>query len=297
MSIKSENFSFLLDRNIRKVFVQEYKSVPNPISSMYDMQKSDLYQEVIGGIGGYGQIPVFTDKINYADIVQEFSVTSTHVEYAAGIQIRRRIIDDDQFRQIMQMPKQLGRAMAYRRQQDGASIFNNAFSSGTTYGDGKSLCHATHGANSSSTQWSNTGTTTLNPAALTSTRLSMRKFTSPNDKIISNIPNRILIPIDKEDRLIEILKSTKEVDTANNNLNINSGRFQYIAWEFLTSTTAWYMMSQALMKDNLIWFNRKPTEFNKDVDTDTLIRKWSSYMRYSQTTTDFRWIFGQNATS
>ncbi len=240
MSIKSANFDRLLDRNIRKHFVQEYTSVPNPIGMLYDKQKSNLFQEEVAGIGDFGQVGEFTDKINYTDIVQEFKTTIAHTEYAAGIQIRRKIMDDDQFRQIMLMPEQLGRAMAYRRQQDGASLFNNAFSSNFTYGDSKALCASNHNAQSGSTTWSNTGTTALSSSALSATRLLMRKFTSPNNKIISIIPNLLLVPIDKEDTAIEILKTTGKVDSANNNININKGRFDYIAWEFMTSTTAWF---------------------------------------------------------
>lgn len=297
MAITSANHPNLVDRNIRKIFVQEYTSVPNPIGRVYDKQKSSLHQEVVAGIGDYPQVGEFTDKINYNDIVEEYKQTVAHTEYAAGIQIRRKVMDDDQFRQIMQMPKQLGRAMAYRRQQDGASLYNNAFSASYTYGDGLSLCNSTHTAKSSSTNWSNTGTLPLNPANLSATRLLMRKFTSPNNKIVSIIPNLILVPIDKQDTIEEILKTTGKVDSANNNININKGRFDYIAWDFLTSTTAWYMLVKSLLLDSFVWYDRKPTEFNKDIDTDTLTKKWSSYMRYSRTAADWRPIFGQNATT
>ena len=57
------------------------------------------------------------------------------------------------------------------------------------------------------------------------------------------------------------------------------------------------MLAKAIMKDSFVWYDRKPTEFNKDIDTDTLVKKWSSYMRYSRTTSDWRPIFGNNATS
>lgn len=298
MAIISKNHERLLDRNIRKFFVQEYKSVPNPIPSLYDMQKSDRSQEEVAGIGDYPQVGIFTDKINYKDIVQEYKTTVSHTEYAAGIQIRRKIMDDDQFRQIMMMPKQLGRAMAYRRQQDGASLFNDAFTASVTFGDGVSLCNSTHpSVSNSSNSQSNTGTLPLLPANVSASRITMRKFTSPQNKVISVIPNKILVPIDKEDTLAEIIKTVGKPDGDNNNINVNHGRFSMISWDFLTSTNAWYMLASAIMGDSLVWYNRKPTEFNKDVDTDTLFKKWSTYMRYSQTASDWRWILGQNATS
>lgn len=295
--IKSENMSYLLDKDIRKVFIMSYKSVPNPIKALYSIEKSSVATEKLAGVGDMTSIGEFTGKIAYNDIVQEDELSVSHTEYAGGLQIRRKIMDDDQHRVIKMLPKQLGERMGYRRQQDGAGVFNNAFSSGYTYLDGGSLCHATHNAASSTSTWDNTGTEVFSPANISAVRLLMRKFTSPANNIISIIPNLVLIPIDKEDKAIEIFKSTKEPYVANNTLNINAGRMDYIAWEFLTSTTAWFMLAKSLMADNLVWFNRTATEFNKDVDTDTYIRKWSSYMRYSRSAVDFRFLYGCNATS
>ena len=295
--IKSENMGYLLDKDIRKVFIMSYKSVPNRIKALYSIEKSSVATEKLAGVGDMTSIGEFTGKIAYNDIVQEDELSISHTEYAGGLQIRRKIMDDDQHRVIKMLPKQLGERMGYRRQQDGAGVLNNAFSSGYTYLDGGALCASSHNAASSTTTWDNTGTEVFSPANISAVRLLMRKITSPANNIISIIPNLVVIPIDKEDKAIEIFKSTKEPYTANNTLNINAGRMDYIAWEFLTSTTAWFMLAKSLMADNLVWFNRTPTEFNKDVDTDTYIKKWSSYMRYSRSAVDFRFLYGCNATS
>ena len=57
------------------------------------------------------------------------------------------------------------------------------------------------------------------------------------------------------------------------------------------------MMAKALMSDNVIWYNRKNTEFNKERDIDTYVERYTSYMRYVPTAVDYRWVYGQNATS
>ena len=295
--LKNENMSYVLDKDIRKVFVQSYKEVPNPIANLYNVMSSDVATESVAGMGDYGSIDEFTDKVNYKDIDQQYQTNVSHTEYAGGIQIRRKLIDDAQTSIISKLPAQLGRAMAYRRQQDAAKIFNEAFTAGSTFGDSVSLCNASHPSTSSSSVQSNTGTSLLSPANITATRLAMRKYVSPNQNIVSIIPNLLLVPIDKEDICTEILKTDKDVYGANNTINVNYGRFTYIAWEFLSSTTAWFMIDKAMMKDSLTWYNRIQTEFNKDMDTDTLVHKYSAYMRYSATTSDFRWIMGQNATA
>ncbi len=295
--IKSANMSQLLDRDIRKIMIMAYKSVNNPISMLYDIMASSVGTEKIGSVGDLGGIGEFQGTVDYMGIEQEDETIVSHTEYVGGIQIQRPIMDDDQHNVIKRLPKQLGERMAYRRQQDGASIFNNSFSSLFTYGFGKSLCNDSHDAASSSTTWDNTNTLEFTPANIKANRLSMRKFTSPANNIVQILPNLVVIPIDKEDKAKEIFRTQKGLYTTNHTENIlNDGSMSYLAWEFLTSTTAWWTVSKSLMKDNLLWFNRKKTEFNKDLDTDTYIKKWSSYMRYSQTTTDFRWILGSNAT-
>lgn len=296
--VKTDNMSYLLDKDIRKVYVMAYKSVKNPVKMLYDVQSSNVATEKIGQIGPMDNIGEFTGKIDYHGISQEDEITVSHTEYAGGLQISRPIMDDDQHRIVKLLPKQLGERMAYRRQQDASSIFNNMFSSSYTYGFGKSLCNAAHDSDSSTTTWDNTGTEEFTPANVKAVRLLMRKFTDPGDNIVTILPNLCIIPIDKEDKAQEIFKSAKDPYTANNTYNVlNDGSMTYFAWEFLTSTTAWCMVAKSLMKDNLLWFNRIPTEFNKDLDVDTYIKKWSAYMRYSQTTTDFRWIYGCNATA
>ena len=188
--------------------------------------------------------------------------------------------------------------MAYRRQQDGASILNNAFSSNYTYLDGKSLCNSSHDNASTSSTWSNTGTTQFSPAGVKATRLAMRKFTDASDNVVSIIPNLVIGPIDKQDAFEEVFGTDKDVYGANNTKNVlyNAG-ISYLNWEFLSSTTAWFMAAKALMADNVIWFNRKKTEFNKENDIETYVERYTSYMRYVPTAVDWRWVFGQNATS
>ena len=54
------------------------------------------------------------------------------------------------------------------------------------------------------------------------------------------------------------------------------------------------MIDSRMAKMYLKWFNRIPTEFNKDKDFDTYIAKWSVYTRYSYGFSDWTWLYGMN---
>jgi hypothetical protein len=255
---------------------------------------SDKAVEQDYGMGDIGAIGEFQNKIQYQDMHGQYRTDYTHTEYAGGIQLQRKLIDDEQYNIILKTPGELALGMRRRRESDASSPFNSAFNSAVTYGDSKSLCNSAHPAEGVTTTWSNTGTSQLNPATISAKRLLMKKITSNSNQIVDIDADMILIPIDLEETLDIILKTDKKIDSTNHNINWNQGRYKSVVWRYLTNTSNWFMIDSMLMKKYLNWFNRKPVEFNRDADTDTFTRKYNSYMRYSQGASEWRWIYGNN---
>jgi hypothetical protein len=85
-------------------------------------------------------------------------------------------------------------------------------------------------------------------------------------------------------------------NSANNNVNFLKGRYDVIVSDYLTDTDNWFMVDSKYMKMFLKWYDRIPSEFNKDKDFDTYVAKYSAYMRYSFGFSDARWIYGMNVT-
>jgi len=290
--LKSANFEYLLDARLKKVYFSELSEVPTILPQLYNIQTSDKAVEYDYGFGDIGAIGSFSNKIDYQDITGQYRTTYEHVEYAGGIQIAKKLIDDDQYNVIMKAPGMLAVAMRRRRETDGAAVLNNAFSAGVTYGDSLSLCNSSHTAAGTTTTWSNTGTTALSTAALSATRLLMKKFTSSSDQIVDMDPDMIIVPIDLQETAEIILKTDKKVDSANNDINFSQGRYKMLVARYLTDTNNWFMVDSTLMKKYMNWYNRKPVEFNSDVDMDTRVKKYSSYMRYSCGASEWRFIYG-----
>ena len=292
--LKSENYAYLLDKRLRKVYGDTLKEIPSQIPALFNIVSSSLAIEYDYNMGDAPAIGEFTGKIEYYDTYGQYRTTYEHKEYAGGIQIGRKLIDDEQYSVILKEPKKLAVSMRRRRESDASNVFNNAFAT-TTYGDGKVLCASDHPSKSVSTTFSNLGTSALTAASVSATRLAHKKINSDTDQIVNIDPDMIIIPLDLEETLDIILKTDKKIDSNNNNINFNQGRYKAVVWRYLTSTADWFMVDSMLMKQYLNWFNKAPVEFEQDKDTDTMVRKYYTYARYCAGASEWRWIYGNNA--
>jgi hypothetical protein len=290
--LKSANFEYLLDNRLKDVYFQELKEIPTMIPQLYNIMSSDKAVEYDYSVGDIGAVPEFSNKIEYQDLYGQYRSTYEHKEYATGLQIQRKLIDDEQYNVILKAPATLAVAMRRRREADAAYPFNQAFNAAVVHGDAVSLCNASHPAVGLSSVFSNTATTAISPAAISAGRLAMKKINSSSDQMVSIEPDTIVLPIDLEETLDIILKTDKQVNSANNDINFNKGRYKSVVWRALSDTNNWFLIDSTLMKKYLNWFNRIPVEFNSDSDTDTFTHKYNSYMRYSMGPSEWRWVRG-----
>ena len=75
----------------------------------------------------------FTNRgTEYDDLYQGYDTTLTHVEFAKGFQIERKLYDDDLSNIMDQRPKGLANAAQRTREGHGARILNNAFANSSS---------------------------------------------------------------------------------------------------------------------------------------------------------------------
>jgi len=295
--ISSENFAYLLDPGLRKIFMDEYVLPEGQVDSLFGMEKSNKATEYDLGIGGMGDLTEFDGTINYGDFRQQYRTSYTHREWCKGIKIERKLVDDDLYSVINKRPASLAMVARRTREKHGASIFNNAFNT-TIFsgGDSQALCASGHTYVGTDTTVSNTGTTALSQTALEATRLLMRGFTDETDNLVTARMDTILVPPALEETARVIVGTDKDVGSANNDINFSRGKYKIIVWDYLNDSNNWFAMDSRMTKMFLKWFNRIPIEFNKDKDFDTYIAKWSTYTRYSYGFSDFKFIYGHNVT-
>lgn len=300
----STAFGDLLDARFKKIFYERYDSLPSMLKKLFDFdetgpQKNQTRYSQVGTFSDFNQ---FTGTIEYDDLYQGYDTTLTHVEFAKGFQIERKLYDDDLSNIMDQRPKGLANAAQRTREGHGARILNNAFAVDTYFynnSEGVALCsnsHTTTSGASTATGFDNLGTAAMSAVAVAAARIQMVNFRGDRGERISIVPDELWYPPDLYEVADEILKSQGKVDTANNNVNVHKGQYDGYEWNYLTSTKNWFMMDSTMKKDNLKWIDRVALEFGYVEDFDTLIAKYRAYYRMSNGWLDWRFCMGHQVT-
>lgn len=296
MTMIQENWPNLLEPGLRKVFADVFNRQETMLPVLFSMQESSKAVEHDLEMGDIADFEPFEGSIPYDDTGEGYKTDYTHLEYARGIKIERRLVLNDQYSVINRRPQALGLAAYRRRESDGASVFNNSFNSAIVGGDAVSLCNSAHPSKVGGANQSNITTDSFSPTAVETARQTMTQFKSNRDNVITVKPDMLIVPLQLEEKAFELINSKGKVDTAQNNANFHQGKYKLVVWNnYLTSSTKWWMVDSELMKMFLVWFDREPVQFFKDRDFDTLQAKYAGYAYYSFGWSDWRWVLGANA--
>jgi hypothetical protein len=176
-----------------------------------------------------------------------------------------------------------------------ANVYNRAFNSSYTGGDGKELCATDH-PNVAGGTWSNELTTAadLSEAALEQAIIDMMAWTDDRGLLIAAMPEKLIIPPELVFEAERILETPLRVGTADNDVNAlkNLGKFRggVTVNHYLTDADAWFIRTN--VANGMKHFERKADSFAEDNDFDTDNAKFKASARYSFGWSDPRGIFG-----
>jgi len=293
----SEQWAYLLTPGLRKIFYTQVEALAaeSRVPQLFNVQTSSTAQEFDLGVGGFGDWREYKGAIEYDENEQLWRTTYTHVEFARGFRVERKLVDDDQYNVINRRPAGLALSAMRKREKDAASVFNNAFSASYTGGDGIRLCNASHPYSplNASVQ-SNAGSTALSYDAVEATRRAMREFKDDRAELIPISPTLILVPPELEETASAIVNTMNKVDITDYHDNfVKRVGIQYLVWDYLTDANNWFMIDPGLAKMFLNWFNRVDLDFKMDPTSDfSLEARYRGYQRYSYGWSDWRWIYG-----
>ena len=101
MPLTAGNFADLLKPGLKGIFDDTIAGRPQDmIDMLFNVQSSTRFEEQYQGMGAQGIVPVFDGTVPYADFDAGYRVDIRNYELAQGIQIERRLVDDDQTGQI-----------------------------------------------------------------------------------------------------------------------------------------------------------------------------------------------------
>jgi phage major head subunit gpT-like protein len=289
---------------IRREWFQQMTAVVSPVQSLFGVEGSTSSVEYSQGIGSGGLVPEYnsdTDpgnsQIQYDSFNPLYETTFTHKEYAKGLQIERKLWDDDRIGNIRRRAATLGLEYGQTRATHAASVFNNAFSSSFPGADGKALCADDHPTSpTDSTAIDNKGTTALSYAAIKATLQAGKRMENDRGLPMPIFYNTLVVPVELEETANEILRASGKPGSADNDANAISG-LTVVMDPYLTDANNWFMVDAAQARLHLLWFNRVAPELDIDpTGTFNLVARYRGYMRYSFGWDDFRFIYGHEVT-
>ena len=292
----SENWANLLEPGLRKVFTDEFIRLAQDsrIPMLFDVNSSSKAHEYDLGVGAFGSWNEYKGAIEYGDNEELWKTTYTHVEFARGIAVERKLVDDDMYNVINRRAQGLAYGGYLKRETDAASMYNSAFSSAVTGADGVELCGSHPYSPSNPTTQSNKGTTALSYDAVIATQLLMRGFKNDRGDLAPSHGSLLIVPPALQDEAWTITESVGKPGTANNDGNfVASQGMATVVWDYLTDTNNWFLVDPRLLKMYANWFDRTPMEFAVDPSSDfSLVAKYRGYMRYSYGWSDWRFVYG-----
>ena len=295
----STNFADLLDPRFERIFDEEFAQLPSKLNDLFTMVgtngRNDMRWSDVGTLPDFNQ---FTGTVTFQSQAQGFDTVLTPIEFAGGIQVERKLFDDDQFNVMDQKPRRLGAAASRTREKDGARILNNAFSVDTFFynnSEGVALAsnsHTTNSGASTATGFDNLVTTALSATAVAAARIQMVGFRGDQAERISVQPSEIWYPPDLFETAWEIVNSAGKLNVANNNRNVIEGQYLLHEWNYMTDANNWFMIDGTNKRNNVFWSDRIPLEFGSMESFETFVAKWRAYMRYGNAWTNWRWLLG-----
>lgn len=299
MTITQTNAGYVSDETVSVFAFDQFMRASPRMPTLFTQQGSSTYREVRGSMSGLGSFQAKTQLQGPTEDapIQQYKKEFLHQEFALGVVVERKVYEDQQFPFFQQLGSAIGLSAIRTFEEQGAAVFNEAFSSSTYLcEDGLTLCNSAHVNSDGGNSQDNSGTSALSYDNVGATMILHRGFTDYRGKKIQIEPNLLLVPINLEQTAFEIVRSSGDPTEANLKANYFNGRLAAIAWQYLTDTNNWFEIDMALMRDNLFWYWRMPLEVFGDGDAWKGLRRLGGYYRSSHSSIDWRWIYGHDVT-
>lgn len=296
-----EDFIKLLEKNLDKVFTDQYKALPAMRDRLFKVENNKSAWLQYFSVGSVPDPERFHGTTQYQSVSPGFWSKIEGLEYAGGITIERLLIDTDQYGVINSRAKGLATAMKRKQDKIAHEPFIHHDSTAFTFMSsehGEALCANSHASKSGLLTDGNDNLTTLpfNAVNLEAVWVMSRGLKDDIGERFDTNFDTIVHGTNLTEAVYEVINSQGKVDEMTNNANWHQRRWKSIELPLLDDydTDDWMLVDSSMMKEALIWHNAVPTETNMTVDFDTHMAKYNSYARVGWGWTDWRWIIGSS---
>jgi len=283
---------------LNALFGLEYKKYGEEHKEIFEQESSDRSFEEETKLSGFSSAPVKAEgsALAYDNAQEAWTARYVHETIAMGFSLTEEAIEDNLYDSLSsRYTKALARAMAYTKQVKAASILNQAFAGGPTYGDGQVLCSTAHPLVSGGVNSNRPAVAAdLNETSLEAAVIQIAAWTDERGLLIAAKPKKLVVPPSLQFVAERLLKTELRVATADNDLNalksMGSIPEGYTVNHYLTDTNAWFLLTD--VPNGLKHFVRSPMQTGMDADFDTGNSRYKARERYSFGVSDPLGIFG-----
>lgn len=302
--INSSSFAKALWPGVNAWYGKAYNEYPVEYTKLFETYKSNRAFEEDVGVSSFGLAVVKPEgsPIQYDSERQAYITRYSHVVYALGFMITREIMDDDLYDVVGQRKAQ-GLAFSMRQTKEivAANVYNRAFSSSYTGGDGASLIAAGYVGGSTNHPLFAGGSfinglstaADLSEAALEQAHIDIAGFVNDRGLLISVRPKTLIIPRQLMFEAKRITAPTGRPGTDTNDVNAMKAMGlvpEVVVNHYLTDPDVWFLRTD--VPHGMKYWERNADSFDMDNDFDTENAKFKARARYSFGWTDPRGIFG-----
>lgn len=283
---------------LNALFGLEYKKYGEEHKEVFEQETSERSFEEETKLSGFSAAPVKNEgsALAYDNAQEAWTARYVHETIAMGFSLTEEAIEDNLYDSLSsRYTKALARAMAYTKQVKAASILNQGFAGGPTYGDGQTLFSTAHPLISGGTN-SNRPTVAadLNETSLEAAVIQIAGWTDERGLLIAAKPRKLVVPSALQFVAERLLKTELRVATADNDINAlkSMGAIPegYTVNHYLTDTNAWFLTTD--VPNGLKHFVRSPMQTGMDADFDTGNSRYKARERYSFGVSDPLGIYG-----
>ncbi|MDP6801114.1 MAG: hypothetical protein QF744_14995 [SAR202 cluster bacterium] len=282
---------------IKEWWGRSYDEHTEEFPDLFDKDTSSQAYEEDVEVTGFGLAPVKPEgrSVSYDSETQGTITRATHVAYALGYICTYEELKDGLYEVVSKRRSQaLAFSMRQTKENVGANVYNRAFNSSYTFGDGKEILATDHPSLSGDQSNEPATAADLSEAAIEDLIIQIMGATNSRGLKISLMPKALIVPRQLWFEANRILKSVLQNDTANNAINVlqatNALPGGIKVNHYLTDQDAWFMRTNA--PRGMMCYEREAVSFAMDNDFDTSNAKAKSYERYSFSVSDWRGLYG-----
>jgi hypothetical protein len=246
---------------------------------------------------GFGLAPVKGQgaSVSFDEDQQGYTARATHITYGLGYIVTREEIEDNQYESVsMDRALSLKISMVETKENVVANVFNRAFNSSFTGGDGKELLAPDHPTRAGDQSNELATAADISEASVEDLVIQIMGATNDRGLKIKLMPQSLHVPRQLWFEANRIYNSVLQNDSANNAINalkaLNVFPKGIKVNHYFTDSDAWFIRTNA--PKGLTLFQRRGMEFTKDNEFSTENAMAKATERYSIVWGDWREWYG-----